>query len=312
MSEKSIALTIQLLKDLGMPRAQLNERSALTLLALVDLPPGRKWAEARNRMIGITPIMDWIRENYGKPYAPNTRETFRRQTMHQFVDAGIALYNPDDPKRAVNSPHAVYQISPEALTLLRTFESRQWAEKLEAFLQGSKSLAERYARARDMNLVAVRLGKGKTIRLSPGRHSELIGKIVTEFAARFVPNGVLIYAGDTGNKVGYFDQVRLTKLGLNIDQKGKLPDVIIFDERRKWLVLVEAVTSHGPVDAKRHNELLKLFSHSKIGIVYVTAFPDRKAFARFLPFIAWETEVWTADSPSHLVHFNGSRFLGPY
>ncbi len=111
----------EIIVSLGLPRTQQNERSALCLLALLDLTPGKAWSEAEDPLMGITPIMDWVRERYGKEYAPNTRETIRRQTMHQFCDAGIARYNPDQPDRPVNSPHAVYQIEPVALGLLRTF-----------------------------------------------------------------------------------------------------------------------------------------------------------------------------------------------
>jgi adenine-specific DNA-methyltransferase len=77
-------------------------------------------------------------------------------------------------------------------------------------------------------------------------------------------------------------------------------------------VLIEAVTSHGPVDIKRHNELKHLFRGSKAGLVFVTAFESRKAAFKYLTQIAWETEVWCADEPDHLIHFNGERFLGPY
>ena len=111
----------QIIVALGLPRAQQNERSALCLLALLNLPPGKPWTEASAPLIGITPIMDWAREHYGKDYAPNTRETVRRQTMHQFVDAGIALYNPDKPNRPINSPQTVYQIEPATLSLVRSF-----------------------------------------------------------------------------------------------------------------------------------------------------------------------------------------------
>ena len=90
----NIDTALQILADLGLPRAQRNDRSALTLLALIDLRPGKKWSEASSPLMGITPIMDWTRDHYGAAYAPNTRETFRRQTMHQFVQAGVALYNP--------------------------------------------------------------------------------------------------------------------------------------------------------------------------------------------------------------------------
>ena len=107
----------QIIFSLGLPKAQQNERTALCLLALLNLTPGKSWAEAENPLIGITPIMNWMRENYDKQYAPNTRETIRRQSMHQFCDAGLALYNPDKPDRPVNSPKAVYQIEPAALSL---------------------------------------------------------------------------------------------------------------------------------------------------------------------------------------------------
>lgn len=131
----------KVLISLGLPRAQQNERSALCLLALLNLTPSRTWSQAENPLIGITPIMDWARQHYGKEYAPNTRETVRRQTMHQFVDAGIALYNPDDLMRPVNSPKAVYQIEPAALALLRSFDTPRWHDCLTDYLSSHETLA---------------------------------------------------------------------------------------------------------------------------------------------------------------------------
>lgn len=311
-NDKHIAAAYQILLDLGLPRAQQNERSALCLLALIDLTPDKAWSEAANPLMGITPIMDWAREHYKKEYAPNTRETVRRQTMHQFVDAGIALYNPDNPARPVNSPKAVYQIAPEALALLRTYGLKAWDENLKAYLATRETLAARYAKEREANRIPVQIAPGKEIQLSPGEHSELIRAIVESFGPQFAPGGVLIYAGDTGDKWGYFDQGLLAELGVEVDSHGKMPDVVIFYPERDWLLLIESVTSHGPVDGKRHDELAKLFKGSKAGLVYVTAFPNRQIMARYLPEIAWETEVWVADHPTHLIHFNGSRFLGPY
>ena len=127
-----------------------------------------------------------------------------------------------------------------------------------------------------------------------------------------VPGATLIYAGDTGEKWGYFDKDLLAKLGVYVDGHGKMPDVVIYYPEKKWLLLVESVTSHGPVDGKRHGELTHLFAGSTAGLVYVTAFPSRSAMTRYLSAIAWETEVWVADAPSHLIHFDGKRFLGPY
>ena len=150
---KNIEAAHQIIISLGLPRAQQNERSALSLLALLNLTPGKPWAEAENPLVGITPIMDWAREHYGKEYAPNTRETFRRQTMHQFCDAGVALYNPDKPDRPVNSPKAVYQVEPAALKLLRSFGSDQWHDNLTAYLAERETLVAKYAMEREQNRI---------------------------------------------------------------------------------------------------------------------------------------------------------------
>ncbi|MER0215099.1 MAG: restriction endonuclease [Nitrosomonas sp.] len=302
----------QIIMSLGLPRAQQNERSALSLLALLNLTPGKPWSQAENPLVGITPTMDWVRKHYDREYAPNTRETFRRQTMHQFCDAGLVLYNPDMPDRPVNSPKAVYQIEPAALKLLRSFGTTKWHDNLTAYLAERETLVAMYAMEREQNRVPVEIAPGKEITLSPGEHSELIRAIIEDFAPRFAPSSVLVYAGDTGDKWGYFDAVLLAKLGVEVESHGKMPDVVLHFTEKNWLLLVESVTSHGPVDGKRHAELAQLFADSNAGLVYVTAFPNRSIMSRYLSEIAWETEVWVADAPSHLIHFNGVRFLGPY
>lgn len=302
----------QIIISLGLPRAQQNERSALCLLALLNLTPGKAWSGAENPLVGITPIMNWALEHYGKEYAPNTRETFRRHSMHQFCDAGVALYNPDKPDRPVNSPNAVYQIEPAALALLRTFGTPEWEECLATYLVERETLVARYAKEREQNRIPVEIALSQQITLSPGEHSKLIQAIIEEFAPRFAPGSVLVYAGDTGDKWGYFNEYLLASLGVYVDSHGKMPDVVLYFTAKNWLLLVESVTSHGPVDGKRHAELAKLFAGSTAGLVYVTAFPNRTIMGRYLGEIAWETEVWVADAPSHLIHFNGVRFLGPY
>ena len=302
----------QIIIALGLPRAQQNERSALCLLALLNLTPCKAWADAENPLVGITPIIDWVREHYDKEYAPNTRETIRRQTMHQFCDAGIALYNPDRPDRPVNSPKAVYQIEPAALALLRTFNTPEWHDALTTYLVQRETLVARYAKEREQNRIPVEISPGREITLSPGEHNELIRAIIENFAPRFAPGSVLVYVGDTGDKWGYFDVDLLAELGVSVNSHGKMPDVVLYYTEKNWLLLVESVTSHGPVDGKRHDELTNLFAKSIPAVVYVSAFPNRAIMGQYLSEIAWETEVWVADAPSHLIHFDGARFLGPY
>ena len=290
----------------------MNERTAYCLLALLNLTEEKQWAKATDPLVGITPMMDFARNNYGADYAPNTRETFRRFSMHQMVQAGIALYNPDMPDRPTNSPKAVYQISPAALQLVKAYKTRTWSRKLAAFKKSVSTLVEQYAQERQMDMVQVRVRDGQAVSLSPGKHNDLIRLIIEDMAPRFMPGATLVYIGDTGDKWGFFDKELAAQLGLNVEEHGKMPDVVLWYEAQKWLVLVESVTSHGPVDSKRHIELKTLFASASTNTVYISAFPDKRTFARFASDVAWETEVWVADNPTHMVHFNGSRFLGPY
>lgn len=297
---------------MGLPDAQQNERSALSLLALIQLKKNGSWQNLAAPMLGIRAILDFCRNDYKKPYAENSRESFRKETMHQFVSAGIALQNPDDPDRAPNSPKWCYQISPEAKALLSTFGTREWKVALNAWHSGAETLGERYRKARDMHMVPCKLGDGSILELSPGNHSELIRDIIEQFAPRFVPGGRIVYVGDTGHKGVIFDETHLAKLGVVVHERGKMPDVVVHFEQKDWLVLVESVTSVGPMDGKRHAELSQIFGKAKAGLVYVTAFPDRNLMKKFLTEIAWETEVWVASDPDHLIHFNGDKFLGPH
>jgi len=310
--KKRIDEAMEILKLLGLPRAQINERSALTLLALLNVRPSDAWKGAQHPQRGITPLMDFMAEQYGKVYKPNTRETVRRQTIHQFLDAGLVIINPDDPQRPPNSPKTVYEIEPSALALLQTFGTKKWDKHLRTYLSSVESLKKRYAQERELTRIPVEIAPGQTITLSPGGQNILVKQILDEFAPRFTPGGKLLYVGDTEDKWAYFDQEAAAALGIQIEAHGKIPDVIIHYTKENWLVLIEAVTSHGPINPKRRLELQKLFQNANAGLVFVTAFLSRKAMLEYLQEISWETEVWVAEAPSHLIHFNGKRFLGPY
>jgi hypothetical protein len=301
-----------ILTAFGLPTEQRNERAALTLLALLDLPANKSWEEASDPLRGVTPIMDFVAKHYGKKWAPNTRETVRRFTLHQFEQAGLVIANPDQPDRPTNSPRYCYQLEPRALALIRRFGTPQWENVLRRYLADVRTLAQRYAQARDMQRIPLDLASGATIRLSAGGQNVLIERIINEFCPRFTPGAKPVYVGDTDKKWAYFDPDYLRSLGISIEEHGKIPDVVVHFTERNWLVLVEAVTSHGPVNPKRLTELKSLFAGSKAGVVFVTAFLNRRGLLKYLGEIAWETEVWVADTPDHMIHFNGERFLGPY
>lgn len=310
-TKKRIEEALEILEALGLPQAQINERSALTLLALLDLGSSDSWQDADHPLRGITPIMDFMAEKYGKRYAPNTRETVRRETVHQSLEAGLIVANPDEPQRPVNSPRYAYQIEMSVLKLLRTYGTSEWDKSIRTYLASVETLRKRYSQEREMRRIPIRIA-GETKTLSPGGQNVLVEQIINEFVPRFTPEGTLIYVGDTDEKFAHFDKHGLSALGVEMDAHGKMPDVIVHYTKKNWLVLIEAVTSHGPVNPKRKVELETLFKGAKAGLVFVTAFLSRKAMLEYLPEISWETEVWIAESPSHLIHFNGERFLGPY
>jgi len=164
---------LSILKALGLPKAQQNERSALTLLALADLKKKTPWSKARSRLIRIHDILKFIQENYGKRYAENTRETIRRQTLHQFEQAALAVRNPDDPSRPTNSPNNVYMVADEALEVIRKYRTREWKRRLEEFLKLKGRLIDLYDKRKKALYSSVKLPNGTSIDFTPGKHNKL-------------------------------------------------------------------------------------------------------------------------------------------
>lgn len=301
-----------ILNTLGLPPAQQNEMSALTLLALCNLSKNDPWRVAQKQSVTVTKgIMNFVSKQYRKKYAPNTRETFRRQVLHQFVQARIADYNPDNPMLPTNSPQAHYALTDEALATIQTYGTDKWIESAKSFIDKYGTLAAKYAKERKAQMIPVVLSKGLTLQLSPGEHNKVQAAVVKEVAPRFAPGSSLLYLGDTAKKNLFVDTDQLIKLGISVSDHSKLPDVILYDENKKWLYLIEVVTSHGPMSPKRVVELEAMLKTCKAGKIYITAFPDFSELRRHTGEIGWETEVWIMENPDHMIHYNGDRFMGP-
>lgn len=317
--EQKLKEAQELLKSFGLPKKQYNQRSAWVFLALANIRPQDDWKNAQVPMLPTVDIMQFIREHYDQDYKPNSRETIRRQTLHQFEQARIVDRNRDDPSRATNSKDNNYSLNQPIIDVLKEYPNGAWKQKIEEYKEALHNLQELYQRKLDMEKIPVRLPSGHEIKLSPGKHNQLHADIVHEFCPRFIgESGFVLYIGDTassrneGGKLMILEAAQLEALGVPPMSHDKLPDVVVYDEKRKWLFLIEAVTSHGPVSPKRWIELEKALETCKVGRVYVSAFPDTAEFRRHAADIAWETEVWIAENPDHMIHFNGDRFLGPY
>ena len=298
------------LSAFGMPAAQQNRMSALTLLALCGLTPAMPWTKSVRCRCTITKgIMEHMKQHYEAVYAPNTRETIRRQVLHQFVQARVADYNPFDPSLPTNSPRAHYAITEEALLVVRSFGSDRWDAELRYFLDSQIALLKRYDRDREHHMIPVQLPEGKQLDLSPGQHNRLQKAVIEEFSPRFAPDARLLYLGDTAEKNLLINDVGLRKIGIKITRHDKLPDIVLHQDKRHRLFLIEVVTSHGPMSPKRVVELDGFLADCTEKVVYVSVFQDFDEFRKYIKTISWGTEVWISERPDHLIHFNGDPFL---
>lgn len=302
----------EILTSLGLPMAQRNERSAFTLLALAGVGPKDSWKDTKRPLLRIWDIMGFMRDEYGKDYAANSRETIRRQTIHQFEQARIVDRNPDDPTRPTNSGKTVYALTDRIVSLLRTYGSEEFLDAVNEFIKNIGTLQATYRSSRSRNRVPLEVAEGSEVYLSPGRHNELQVAVIKEMGPRFAPGATVLYVGDTALKHVVCELFHLADLHIPITQHDKLPDIVLYRKDKNWLYLVEAVTTHGPVNPKRYLELEQMLAKCPAERIYVSAFPDVATFRKYSADIAWETEVWIEEEPDHMIHFNGPKFLGPF
>jgi adenine-specific DNA-methyltransferase len=302
---------VEILAALGLPRAQQNERSSLTLLALAGVGPDDSWSNTQKPLLRIWDIMGFMREKYGKDYAANSRETIRRQTIHQFEQARIVDRNADDPSRPTNSGNNCYSLTDAATTVLKSYGTTGFPRAVARFISKFGQLDKAYGKRRDLLKVKLELPSGKTVRLSPGKHNALQVAVIKEFGPRFAPGAKLLYLGDTAKKHIICSASDLVALNIGITEHDKLPDIILYDVKKNGLYLIEAVTSHGPVSPKLQAEIETMLRDCPAKRSYITAFLKKADFRKYAAEIAWETEVWIAETPDHMIHFNGAKYLGP-
>lgn len=302
---------IEILKAFGLPKKQQNERSGRTLCALADIKETTPWSSAKSKLLRVHDIMQFISQHYGFTYAENSRETIRRQTIHQFEQARIVDRNPDNPSRPTNSGKTVYAIARESLAVIQSYGKPSFTDKLKRFIKEHGTLSEKYEKKREFHKVPIKI-KGKDFYMSPGKHNKLQKEVLDNFAQRFTKGTILLYIGDTARKHFWLDKEKLQSLKIPVTKHDKLPDIVLYEEDRKRVFLIEAVTSHGPVSSKRHYEIENVLKDCPAEKIYVSAFPDFKTYLKYARDIAWETEVWISENPDHLIHYDGEKFISPH
>lgn len=294
------------LELIGMPKAQQADICCYVLLAMSDMKPDMSWSKAKNDWIRIHDIIQFSNTFYGTTYAENSREAFRKQVLHGFRTAALI----EDNGMATNSPNYRYRLTEETLNIIKTFQSLEWQKSLNHFLMHHDKLIDIYASKKKMTMMPVKIND-TDFKFSAGKHNELQKAIIEEFALRFAPNSECLYVGDTIKKDLVKNVTKLTELGFEITLHDKMPDVVLYRQDKDWIYFVESVTSVGPMDPKRILEITEMIKNITSGKIFVTAFLDFKTYKKFSESLAWETEVWIAEMPEHMIHLNGNQFMGP-
>lgn len=296
----------EFLNNIGMPMQYHKDICCYTLLALMSMKPDMQWEDASGEWIRIHDMIQFVNSNYGTAYAENTRERFRKQALHPFRMAALV----EDNGESTNSPNFKYRLTKEVLILIRGFHTEKGKELISDFLKKHKSLIELYESRKKMKMMPVRIN-GTSFNFSSGDHNKLQKAILEEFASRFAPYAECLYVGDTIKKDLVKNENKMAELGFEITLHDKMPDIILYCEDKRWIYFVESVTSGGPMSSKRVLEIEEMTKNVTAGKIYITAFLDFKTYKKFSGELSWETEVWIAELPEHMIHLNGDKFMGP-
>jgi hypothetical protein len=316
--QKLINETIHLLSALGLPiqgrTARRLERTALAFLAVVDLSASGRWKEAKDldtpRKLLTREIIRYWREHFDEDVSDGSYDDIRREDLLHLDLAGIV--STDDATKDQNDGTRGFGLNPEFSEIVRTFGSKRWETNVQTFVAKHGTLQERLVRPRNLATTKVVLPSGEELSFLGGPHNQLQKASIEEFLPRFGNAAEVLYVGDTATKYAFLNRKRLTELKFFDIQESKLPDVIAYSSSKNWIFLIEAVHSANPISSERRHILTQLLEPCTALPVYITAFLDKATFRKFSSDIAWETEVWIASDPDHLIHFDGEKFLGPY
>lgn len=290
------------------------EKMAMSFLAVIDVANESQWKDAKDlntpRSMKTREIIQWINEKFNENISSGSYDDIRRKDLRLLVLADIVVST--IPQAATNDSRRGYALNPIFTKLIKSVNKPEWEHELSEILQVITKLKDELDAKRNLEKIPLTLPQGLELSLTQGKHNDLQKAIIEEFLPIYGYNSEVLYVGDTANKLLYLDEEHLKSLNFFELNHDELPDVIAYSTEKNWLYLIEAVHSSGPISPARLVELKRLTDKCTADIVYVTAFLDRDTFRKYTADIAWETEVWIADNPEHLIHFNGHKFLGPY
>jgi hypothetical protein len=308
---------LYILDKLGVPLKGISqrriERIAMAFLAVANVQENKDWIKVdTSHALGTREIIRYWNNNFYEEISEGSYDDIRRKDLKLTVLANIIYASAANPNAARNDGTRRFALNPEYASLIKNFGSESWETDIESFLKNKMTLKEQLSDNRNLDKISVVFSSDKTLNFSPGKHNELQKAIIEEFLPRYGYGAEVLYVGDTTNKFLHLESERLKALNFFELSDRELPDVVAYSKQRNWLYLIEAVHSSGVISPIRLLEMKKLTERCQADIIFITAFLDRNTFRQFAPDIAWETEVWIADAPDHIIHFNGEKFLGPY
>lgn len=306
---------LEVLASIGLPLENLSARMRIRIaeaaLAVTDIRTAFSEAKSREEGAFLTTrkIIDFENKYLGENVSPGSYDDIRRRHLQPLIFAGLIVNSASLETQATNNPTRAYAASPEFSALLRSFSTDRWACALEEFRKANGERMSALARGVDSRSVPVHLPSGRELSLSPGEHNQLQRDIIEVFLPRFGFGAEVLYLGDSNDRFLHLDDKRLSELHFFALEHEELPDVVAYSASHNLLFLIEAVHSCGPMSAVRVAKLMGKLHGVSANVVLVSAFESRRTFRRFVADIAWETEVWIADDPEHMIHFNGWKFL---
>lgn len=317
--KKLILEAIDILQSVGLPiddkTSRAKEMMAMAFLAVGGIT--RLWKDAKgqsdNRHLKSRDIISYINQYYQENISPGSYDDIRRKHLQLPVLADLILNSADNPTASKNDPTRGYTLDNEFKELIRFYNTDDWDIKLKLFNKNRPSLSEILSRKRDLQRIRITLPSGHTLDFSSGEHNKLQREIIEEFLPRYgYEDCNVLYVGDSSNRFLHKSDDILNELGFFNISDDLLPDIVAYNRSRNWLYLIEAVHSSGAMTEERIYELKKLLKDCSADLIFITAFISKTEFKKHVKDIGWESEVWTADNPDHLIHFNGGKFLGPY
>lgn len=310
--------TLFILETFGIPvdgTARRIERMALAFLAVADIKKVEDFRQAKDLVrnkyaLKTREIIEYINQHFQENISSGSYDDIRRKDLQLLLAGNIVMQS--SPTAATNDSTRGYGINPFYAKLLREYSKSNWASIAKKQLVNIDPIKGKLKRKREIEKIPVLLPSGVKLEFSLGLHNDLQKAIIEDFLPRYGYGAKVLYVGDTSNKYLYLDQITLEQLNFFEISHQELPDIIAYSEEKNWLYLIEAVHSSGAITELRLLKLQELCRECKADIIFVTAFLDKGTFRKFIADIAWETEVWIADNPDHLIHFNGDKFLGPY